>query len=58
MKPRARKCLSWLALFVALGCTRPAEDRTRRDLDVGHAQNASLDVRSGCGPRRRALALE
>jgi len=47
---RARfECFSWLALFVALGCTRPAEDRTRRDLDVGHAQNASLDVQVAAG---------
>ncbi|MEI9937797.1 MAG: metallophosphoesterase [Pseudomonadota bacterium] len=35
---------AWLSLLVALGCTRPAEERTRRDLDVGHSQSAALDV--------------
>jgi 3',5'-cyclic-AMP phosphodiesterase len=33
-----------LALFAALGCTRPAEERTRQDLEVGHAQSAALEV--------------
>jgi Icc-related predicted phosphoesterase len=33
-----------LSLLVALGCTRPAEERTRRDLQVGRAQSAALDV--------------
>src|SRR4051812_22645526 len=38
-----------LALFVAIGCTRPAEDRTRRDLEVGHANNALLEVQVAAG---------
>ncbi|MEI9950136.1 MAG: metallophosphoesterase [Pseudomonadota bacterium] len=39
----------WLSLFVALGCTRPAEERTRRDLDVGQAQSTALDVEVASG---------
>jgi len=41
--------VAWLPLLVALGCTRPAEERTRRDLDVGHAQSAALDVEVASG---------
>jgi len=40
---------AWLSLFVALGCTRPAEERTRRDLEVGHQQSSALDVDVGSG---------
>lgn len=36
--------VAWSLLFAALGCTRPAEQRTREDLDVGHARNAALDI--------------
>lgn len=36
--------IAGLSLLLALGCTRPAEERTRRDLDVGHAQSAAFDV--------------
>src|SRR5690349_21746676 len=36
--------LSLACLLLALGCTRPAEERTRRDLDVGHRASAALDV--------------
>ncbi|HET7541184.1 MAG TPA: metallophosphoesterase [Polyangiaceae bacterium] len=41
--------VAWLPLLVAVGCTRPAEERTRRDLDVGHAQSAALDVEVASG---------
>ncbi len=41
--------LAWLASFVALGCTRPAEDRTRGDLEVGHARSAAFDVEVASG---------
>jgi len=34
----------WSSLFMTLGCTRPAEERTRRDLDVGRAESAAFDV--------------
>jgi 3',5'-cyclic-AMP phosphodiesterase len=43
---RSAACLS---LLVVLGCTRPAEERTRRDLQVGHAQSAALDVEVASG---------
>ena len=39
----------WLSLLAALGCTRPAEERTRRDLDVGHAHSAAFDVEVASG---------
>lgn len=39
----------WLALPIALGCTRPAEERTRQDLEVGHAQSAPLEVEVASG---------
>ena len=39
----------WLALLIALGCTRPAEERTRQDLEVGHAQSAALEVQVASG---------
>jgi len=35
---------AWLSVLLALSCTRPAEERTRRDLDVGQAHSAALDV--------------
>jgi Icc protein len=41
--------MACLSLFMTLGCTRPAEERTRRDLDVGHAQSAAFDVEIGSG---------
>ncbi len=46
---RSIESVAWLALFMALGCTRPAEDRTHGDLDVGHAQSAAFDVEVGSG---------
>ena len=46
-RPIAR--VAWLALLIALGCTRPAEERTRRDLDVGHAHSTALDVEVASG---------
>lgn len=57
--------LVWLSFYAALGCTRPAEERTRRDLDVGHAQSAALEVEVASGlaavrelsPTRLALWL-
>jgi len=39
----------WLPLLAAIGCTRPAEERTRRDLDVGHAHGAAFDVEVASG---------
>jgi predicted phosphodiesterase len=46
MKPR-----SAFALFsvLALACTRPGEERTKRDLDVGHAASAGLTVNVASG---------
>jgi len=41
--------VAWLSLLVALGCTRPAEERTLRDLEVGHAKASALDVEVGAG---------
>ena len=41
--------VAWLSLVVALGCTRPAEERTRRELEVGRAQSAALDVEVASG---------
>jgi len=38
-----------LALLVALGCTRPAEERTRQDLEVGHVRSATLEVEVSSG---------
>ena len=40
---------AWLTLLMALGCTRPAEERTRRDLDVGRSQSAAFDVEVASG---------
>ncbi|HYP76265.1 MAG TPA: metallophosphoesterase [Polyangiaceae bacterium] len=36
-------------LLLQLACTRPAEERTRRDLEVGHAKSAALDVAVAAG---------
>jgi len=36
--------VAWLSLLMTLSCTRPAEERTRRDLDVGHAHAPAIDV--------------
>jgi len=41
--------IAWLWLLLAVGCTRPAEERTRRDLEVGHAQSTALDVEVASG---------
>jgi 3',5'-cyclic-AMP phosphodiesterase len=41
---RSFRHIAWLSLLLNLGCTRPAEERTRRDLDVGRARSAALDV--------------
>jgi len=49
----------WLSLLLALGCTRPAEERTRRDLDVGHVRSSALDVDVASGLAAvRALSHE
>ena len=45
MKPRGPLLLCALAL----GCTRPADERTRRELDVGHGTSAALDVNVASG---------
>jgi len=36
--------IAGLALLLTLGCTRPAEERTRQDLQVGRVRSAALDV--------------
>jgi len=41
--------VAWLSLLSALGCTRPAEERTLEDLQVGHAQSAALEVQVASG---------
>jgi len=41
--------LAWLGVLLALGCTRPAEERTLHDLDVGRAQSPALDVEVASG---------
>lgn len=46
---RCPKGIAWLLVLAVLGCTRPAEERTRGDLLVGHAQGAALEVRVGSG---------
>jgi 3',5'-cyclic-AMP phosphodiesterase len=46
---RASLRIAWLPALLALGCTRPAEERTRRDLDVGHARSPALDVEVASG---------
>jgi len=46
---RRSNTVAWLFLLAALGCSRPAEERTREDLQVGHAQNAALEVQVASG---------
>lgn len=41
--------VAWLTVLVMLGCTRPAEERTRADLQVGLAQSAALEVQVASG---------
>ena len=51
--------IAWLTVLVALGCTRPAEERTRQDLEVGHLRSAALDVEVASGLAAvRALSRE
>jgi len=42
--PRAREVLFVCGLQLVVACQRPAEERARRDLDVGHADNGVLGV--------------
>jgi 3',5'-cyclic-AMP phosphodiesterase len=46
---RRSSAIAWLSLLAVLGCTRPAEDRTRQDLEVGHARSSALDVQVTAG---------
>jgi Icc protein len=48
MNRRLHGIISFSSLL-ALGCTRPAEERTLRDLEVGHAQSAALGVQVTSG---------
>jgi hypothetical protein len=41
--------VAWLLVLAALGCSRPAEERTRGDLEVGHAEGATFEVRVASG---------
>ncbi|MBX3127979.1 MAG: metallophosphoesterase [Polyangiaceae bacterium] len=51
---------AWAAAMLALGCTRPAEERARRDLEIGQADVAgtSVTVEGGLAAIRRAAPGE
>jgi len=46
---RCSNGVAWLLVLAALGCSRPAEERTRGDLEVGHAEGPTFEVRVASG---------